>query len=176
MADENSQLYSFDGKVTIWSDMTTPKKKSSCPTLLLSYQQDCCHWTFLRSVKCWRSHRVRVCCEERESAAVVWSSCFHRSRPATLVWYPTSRRQCPNGCNVAVPLPKERVVWTLQILIRLNAILLLHRCLRIWALPKASTRSVTAVRHYRVLGQSGNVVGGASVCSQSICVSLACLQ
>ena len=42
-------------------------------------QQDGCHWTFLWSVKCWRSHWVRVRWEERESAAVVWSSCFHRS-------------------------------------------------------------------------------------------------
>ena len=33
------------------------------------------------------------------------------------------------------------------------------------SLPKASGRSVTAVRHYRVLGQNRNVVGGASVCS-----------
>ena len=30
------QQYSFDGKVTIRSDMTIPKKKSCCPTLLLS--------------------------------------------------------------------------------------------------------------------------------------------
>ena len=150
--------------------MTIPKKKSCCPTLLL-YQQDGSHWTFLRSVKCWRSHRVRVHCEERESAAVAWSSCFHRCRCGPPRWLCTQQagNNVQNERNVTVPL---RVVWTLQILIRPNAILLHHHCLRIWALPKASGRNVTPVRHYRVLGQSGNVVGGASVYSQSICISL----
>ena len=72
---------------------------------------------------------------------------------------PNEPETTSNERDVAVPLPKKRVIWTLQTLLLPNSVLLPRRCLRIWVLPKASGRSVTAVRHYLVQDQSGNVVG-----------------
>ena len=84
-----NKQYSFDGKVTIWSDMTMPIKNSCCPTLLLSIR-----WlslNLLQSVKCWRSHWIRVCCEKRENAAVAWVSCVHWSKCEAPHWFGTQR-------------------------------------------------------------------------------------
>ena len=88
MADEKFPTVFVRWKVTIRSDMTIPKNLA---VQHCCYQQDCCHWTFLQSVKCWRPHWVRVCCKERESAAVAWGSCVHRSRRGAPHWCGTQR-------------------------------------------------------------------------------------
>ena len=77
--------------VLIQFEATWPYQRRNLAVQHLCYQQDSCHWTFLWWVKCWRSHRVQVCCEKRKSAAVAWGSCGHRSRHGAPHWFGTQR-------------------------------------------------------------------------------------
>ena len=152
MADEKfpTVLIRFEA---IW-----PYQRRNLAVQHLCYQQDGCHWTFLRWVKCWTSHQVRVCCEKRKSAAVAWGSCVHRSRHGAP--HPTSRRERPNEHNFAVPLPKKRVIRMLQILILPNAVLLPHCCLRIGVLPKAELSQQFATTRCRTKAECGRCATG----------------